>query len=1141
MTPPIEPGLIVLHGNRLELLRDAVFDWLDQRPLEPLEEEHFLVQSNGAAEWLKMSLATARGICAATRVELPGRFLWRAYRQVLGRDRVTPQSALERDALAWRLMRLLPTLLDRPAFAPVASFLAGGDLDRRLQLARHLADLYDQYQVYRADWLAAWERGRPVLPAFVGREVALADDQRWQMELWKAVVGELSRDERASTRPHVHRAFVDALEGGARCADALPRRVVLFGAAHIPAQTLEALAAMSTHVQVIVAVPNPCRFHWADIIDGREALRALRHRLPLRADADLSIAPLETMHLHAHPLLAAWGRQGRDFMRQLDAYDDVAESQRRFALPRVDLFDEGPGTTLLAQVQARIRDLVPLSEHGTTVLDAADRSIVFHVAHGVQREVEILHDQLLALFAAEGSTIGPRNVVVMVPDIEVFAPAIRAVFGQHPRHDARFIPFDIADLRSRGSNPLAVALEWLLRIADERLRLQEVRDLLDVPAIAARFGVDADALPGLFDWLAGAGVRWGLHEAHRARLGLGATGEQNSWLFGLRRMLLGYAAGDAAPFDGVEPYDEVGGLDAGVVGSIADLVDGLDRWWSIARSDATPREWAVRARTLLGDFFLPVDERERLTIAALQAALSTWLEACDAARYTEPVPLSVVREAWLLGVDGLDTNRRFLAGGVTFCTLLPLRAVPFDVVCLLGMNDGDFPRRGQRDDFDLMALPQQQRPGDRSRRDDDRYLMLEALLSARCVLYVSWCGRSARDNGVQPPSVLISQLRDYLEAGWRTLSGASVVAERTTEHPLQPFSRRYFESPGPTTGLVTFAREWRGAHTTDTSRDAARPLPAFEPGDRPLTASDLERFLKNPVRAFFRTRLAVHAPRDEERVDDDEPFGTDRLDRHRVRSDLLDVVVDGAGDLDERLSRIERAGRLPIASLGTRLADEMRTTMRPMLERHAALLRAYPQPVPALPLHAASTAIAVEDRLQALRSDGSRIVWITTTPSLLLDGKTHAAQADKLLFAWVRLLLASAVGHTVEAIVVGPDAMLTCPPLDSATATTALVDLLAAWREGMAAPLPFASKTAWAFVRGRKAGEVYDGSKQTAHPEGREFSLHRVYPDFDALALHGRFDHYATRLFAPIDAWLSTVTVERLDVVVPAADAEVPA
>ncbi|HSQ72287.1 MAG TPA: exodeoxyribonuclease V subunit gamma, partial [Rubrivivax sp.] len=547
------------------------------------------------------------------------------------------------------------------------------------------------------------------------------------------------------------------------------------------------------------------------------------------------------MHAHAHPLLAAWGRQGRDFVRQLDAFDDALAAQQRFALPRVDLFDDGPGCTLLEQVQARIRDLVPLHEHSEggapMAVDAADRSIVFHVAHGAQREVEILHDQLLELLAHPPGRrpLQPRDIVVMVPDIDSFAPAIRAVFGQLPRGDARFIPHDIADLEERGRDPLLIALEWLLRLPQQRCGLTAVRDLLDVPAVARRFGVEPERMPRLAQWMAGAGARWGLHAGHRAALGLGACGEQNSWLFGLRRMLLGYAVGDCAgegegdgdAFGGIEPYAEVGGLEAGLAGSLAALVTALTDWLVQAQGTATPAAWADRGRALLANFLDPADERERAILAALHDALGAWLEACASAGFEQWVDLAVAREAWLSGVDEPGLGRRFRAGGVTFCTLPPMRAIPFEEVCLLGMNDGDYPRRGVRSDFDLMGRPGQQRPGDRSRRDDDRQLMLEALLSARRVLYLSWAGRSARDNSEQPPSVLVSQLRDYLAAGW----GAAVLPPRTTEHPLQPFSRRYFEvAAAPDRGaptLFTHAREWRSVHVDAAATEGpARAIPA---------------------------------------------------------------------------------------------------------------------------------------------------------------------------------------------------------------------------------------------------------------------------------------------------------------------------
>jgi len=297
-------------------------------------------------------------------------------------------------------------------------------------------------------------------------------------------------------------------------------------------------------------------------MDGREWLRIARRRQPLREGQDLHAVALETMHLHAHPLLAAWGRQARDFVRQLDVFDDAEATRQRFSLPRIDLFDEDTpaDASLLQQVQCHIRDLLPLAEHPRPAIGPEDRSIVFHLAHSPVRELEILHDQLLALLAKPpgGKPLHPRDIVVMVPAIDDFAPAIRAVFGQYGRHDPRHIPFDIADLSARASSPLMTALAWLLRIPHDRCRLSDLSALLDVPAIAARFGITEDGLPRLTQWMSGAGIRWGLDSAHRSGLALATCGEQNTALFGLHRMLMGYAVGEScngleAPFAGIEP------------------------------------------------------------------------------------------------------------------------------------------------------------------------------------------------------------------------------------------------------------------------------------------------------------------------------------------------------------------------------------------------------------------------------------------------------------------------------------------------------------------------------------------------------------------------------------------------------------
>jgi exodeoxyribonuclease V gamma subunit len=1134
----IEPGFLVLHGTRLELLKDAVFSWLESHPLGALEEEYFLVQSNGMAEWLKMALAARSGICAATRVELPARFLWRAYRQVLGGTAVPPSSPLDKLPLTWRLMQRLPELVARTPFEPLAGFLRDGDMTRRLQLAQRLADLFDQYQVYRSDWLAAWAAGYDVLPRFDGEPMApgLNPDQRWQPALWRELIAPLSDELRAAMRPALHQRFVAALAAETlkpKARASLPRRVVLFGMAHLPTQTLQALAALSRHCQVLLAVPNPCRYHWADIIDGRELLRMQHRRQPLRKGRDLADVPLEDMHAHAHPLLAAWGRQGRDFVRQLDAFDDTAAASRqRLNLSRVDLFDDAPGESLLEQVQARIRDLVPLAEHAALSagdVAASDRSIVFHIAHGAQREVEILHDQLLELLAhpPPGAPLNPRDVVVMVPDIQGFAPAIRSVFGQYARGDARFIPFDIADLQERGNNPLLSALEWLLSLPQQRCGASELRDLLDVPAVAERLGLDADELPRLASWIGGAGIRWGLDAAHRAGLGLDKCDDLNTWRFGVRRMLLGYAVGRGEAVQDIEPYAEVGGLEASIAGSLALLLDALQEWAAQASLLAPPAAWAERLRQLLARLFAPTNDVERLTLAALQDALRDWLEACDTAGFDEPVSLAVAREAWLSQVDAPGSRQRFRAGGVTFCTLLPMRAIPFDVVCLLGMNDGDYPRAGQRADFDLMSLPGQSRAGDRSRRDDDRQLMLEALLSARRVLYVSWAGRSLRDNSQQPPSVLVAQLRDYLAAGW----GMQVLQQRTTEHPLQPFSRRYFETQGES-GLFTHAREWRAAHELPAS--AATFAVAEAETLQSLNMASLARFLKNPVREFFRLRLQVHFVAIEEQALDEEAFALDGLARYKLLDDALTSLAPELADgvetqvlVAKHVARARRAGQLPMASVGRRSEEDLLETLVPMLQCWRALQTQFPQALTAQPMRFEHAGVSIDDVLDGLRcaSEGAP-VWLLLSPRKLCTDK-HKPVADKFIDAWVRCLVASACGVSVPGVIVSADATLHIEAMPCDLAETTLRVLIEAWHEGVTAPLPLACKTAMALVGGSNdVAGVYDGG-ENRRGEVEEMSLSRLYPDFEALSADGRFAGLATSLYGPVQRWVNEhITVQ---------------
>lgn len=1156
----LQPGFIAFHSNRSEDLAEVVISWIRRHPLNPLEEEIILVQSNGMAEWVKMELARIGGVCAATRVELPSRFLWRTYRQVLGREAIPSDSPLDKVPMIWRLMQLLPTLISEPDFAPVAGFLKANEADRMLQLASKLADLFDQYQNYRADWLDAWAQGHDHMILANGSVSELPQDQRWQPQLWRAVLQTLDEKQQQTIRPRLHQRVLARLSSGEPPAHRVARRVIAIGMSQMPLTTLQALAALGPHSQVMLAIPNPCRFYWGDIMDGRELLHSQRRRQPFRQGRDLSTLPLEDMHAHAHPLLAAWGRQGRDFIRQLDEFDDVEQTRRQFDLARVDLFDESEEdaqTPLLTQVQNRIRDLTPLSEHIKVPIAAGDHSIVFHSAHSKVRELEILHDQLLHLLAnpARDTSLNPRDVIVMVPDIEQMAPAIRAVFGQYKRHDARYIPFDIADMSAKTSSPLIGAMDWLLRLPQQRCRMSELVDLLEVPAVAARFGIDQESLPKLTHWMVGAGIRWGLNVDHRADLGLLACGDQNSAWFGLRRMLLGYASGAVGVddplvgFSDIEPYAEVGGLEAELAGSLAHLLQALVNWWTVASTPATPETWVERGRALLAEMVKAESETDRQALNALDDGLSTWQLACEQAGFREEVPLMVARSAWLEAMETPNLNQRFRAGGVTFCTLMPMRAIPFEVVCLLGMNDGDYPRRSMRSDFDLMGLPGTSRPGDRSRRDDDRQLMLEALLSARRVFYVSWCGHSVRDNSEQPPSVLVSQLRDYLAAGW----GQEVVTSRTTQHPLQPFSRRYFEADSP---LITYAREWRAAHesqelatteeadTTDATQSlgdliTSEPLAAFVPDPGvPVTVAQLTNFLRKPVKAFFRQRLLVTFEEDEEENADEECFAVDGLQEYGLIRDLLaSATAETSNELEQvcisrSLTRLRKAGELPLKGFGDLKQQALEEVLTTMLQAWHAVQARFPGAAERQSVRLQQGDVVLEDWIDHLcrgeafsdPGEGGQIgvvtAWLELDPGKLCDSKKPIPRPDKLLGPWIRSLAIAASGVSAQGVLVGRDGIVEISPMSQEEAKNTLGMLLTLWFDGMNSPLPLPPKTALAWLAEKNAASQYEGGYMQ-RGDVEEACMARMFPDFEALAADGRFEALAREVYAPFLLWVN--------------------
>ena len=1140
----LNAGFMVVQSNSLDELRSLVISVMRRYPLAPLENEIALVQSNGIAQWLKLALAEdpqdddqgGCGIAAAIDVQLPGSFMWQLYRMVLGRDEIPPKSLLDKAPLTWRLMRLLPELIDQPHFEPLQRFLTNDtDLRKRYQLAERLADLFDQYQVYRADWLEDWAAGRHQLRNARGEAKPLTPANCWQAELWRALLLDVGAEGMAQSRAGVHQRFIERINQLDAAPRGLPSRVIVFGISSLPAQALEALAGLARFSQVLLCVHNPCRHHWADIVADKDLLRHQYKRQARKAGMPLALDP-QTLHQHAHPLLAAWGKQGRDYINLLDSYDDPSSYRAAFRDGRIDLFSENQPHNLLNQLQDDILELRPLEEtreHWPAVDLAQDQSIRFHIAHSAQREVEILHDQLLDRFSADPN-LRPRDVIVMVPDIDSYAPHIRAVFGQLERDDRRFIPFTLTDQGQRGRDPLLIAVEHLLKLPDSRFPVSEILDLLDVPALRARFGVDEADLPTLHRWIEGAGIRWGMSAEQRAELGLPEALEQNSWRFGLRRMLLGYAVGRSAACDGIEPYDEIGGLDAALIGPLVALLDALQIAYQQLTQAATPQQWGERLQGLMQLFFLPGTEHDDYLLSQLEDLRETWLETCESVGLQDELPLTVVREAWLAGLDQGRLSQRFLAGAVNFCTLMPMRAIPFKLVCLLGMNDGDYPRAQPPLDFDLMGSDY--RPGDRSRREDDRYLLLEALLSARHQLYISWVGRSIRDNSERPASVLIGQLRDHLASGWALANEAPLLESMTQEHPLQPFSARYFHEGD---ALFSYAREWQLLHQGHEAQVAPEQLAPYVQ-EEPLSLAQLQDFLRNPVRHFFSQRLKVFFEALEAPLADEEPFVLDALQRYSLSDSLLEAALSHADQpehaLQAQAQRLQASGLLPMAGFGECLQRELIEPLPDLLQRYQQLLSLWPTPLTsALPVSLELKGVRLEGWLSGLhqRSDGG-LLSVTAIPNSIGSVKTR--KWHRLIRVWVNHLVACASGYSLTTALVASDDSLLLPALEPQAALLSLDELLLAWQAGMRQPLPVAVKTAFAWLgqsdplkAEAAARKAYEGDGQTTDGERRESpALARQFADYDALVADENFAGWAETLYRPLLAapWRSAMSAE---------------
>jgi len=1098
----------IYHSNKLDVLKGILGHLLKRDPLaNPFEQEKILVQSPGMAQWLKMALADDLGICANIEFPLPASFIWQTFVDVL--DDVPKRSAFNKDAMAWQIITRLPNFLNTDEFSELSCYLEDEQPLKLYQLAYKIADIYDQYLVYRPHWIKAWQQG----------SVEYSEDQPWQAILWQ----DLSNSIVEGGQSHYHRAnLYEHLIEALACLDSahrlkLPQRIFVFGVSALPPKYLEALHAISSHCDVHFFLNNPCQVYWGDIVDQRwlsklqgrkraalgntmaiDSLNIKDSTVPLLSADSSDLFSEQGELLTGNPLLASMGKLGRDnqaLMLELAAQEIEAFSPSE---------SDGVTITLLGALSDDILNLNDSSFIGHTneqlsqgfnrrgIIDS-DQSIEIHSCHSPMREVEVLHDQILDMLAQD-SSLTPKDIVVMMPDVNAYSPYIQAVFTSAKHR----IDFSISDRSVKQENPVLLSFLTLLDLANLRQTSNELFNLLEVPAIMAQFCLSPSSLKRLKLWIEQSGIRQGLGQGSNH-----VSIDDNSWQFGLNRMFKGYshseASGDESEqslWQNILGYEESSGLVAEELGQLSHFVELIAHYKSQLCGKKPFTLWRDIIESMLATFYeQSIDTEHELRI--IGECLDGLEEQLTLANFDLDIASEVLFEHLSANLSAGQSSQRFLAGKLNFCTLMPMRSIPFKVVCVLGMNDGVYPRTIAPLGFDLMANDPQK--GDRCRRDDDRYLFLEALLSAQQRFYISYCGHHIKDNSVRCPSVLINELTDYIAQSFRlerdhdadlNQCSVNILAHLTTEHALVPFNAQYYKPN--TKKLFSYQDDWLQA--VDITRQSqpflATPL-TLNVSEGALEIDQLKRFLKQPCQVFLNHRLGVYFGQHDNELCDSEPFEPDGLENYLIKSDLLQSYIKG--DSEQQLGKLRAQGILPHGHFADLLLGDHSATM--------SQLSSVVQPYLARPLDDMQVNLLLKPTLE-LMSDQLRSQidmahtiqlqgWLKQriVPNSLVRYKSGKANAKFFIDNYVEHLAFCASEQRQEAeetLMITQDGQWRFKTMSIDLARGHLSRLLAYYLIGSTVPLPLFIQSGWNYIAARfdaKSLELVDDEKSLAKAE----------------------------------------------------------
>jgi len=836
----------------------AIFDKVQQvSPIPVFTKEVIVVQNAGMQHWLNLSVANSRGIAFNISYALPAQFLWSLVKEVAGVTDELSQDGFTREALCWRIDELLASedVLNDIDFSKVTQYWKAEKEDelKRFQLACQVADLYEQYLVFRPDWIANWHNN---MSAFETDDNALSVTEKWQAKLWQMLVNEVSYDPEALVSKAISNLDNDDVT--------LPYRVSFFGINTLAPLWLSFINALSEHCEVHFYHLNPSVDYWGDIVSEKQAFNMLDRWTEGAEDIN---------SLVGNPLLANLGQQGREFLSQLQEYStiniDVFEPHQ---------FEKKEELSVLHQIQ---NDIFELKNGANSPSNIKDNSIQITSAHSALREVQGLHDWLLHQFNQD-SELTPKDVLVMCPKIEDYAPYVDAVFSagwQDLGDDVPPLPCSIADRVSKDAEPLVVSFTELLALPDSRFQVSQLVSWLRVSQVQKRYHLEDSDIKRLVVWLEAAAIHWGLNGEHKASIsGAANISEQFTWQYGLSRLMAGFCFEDnQRVFDDKLLLPNVEGNDVELLSKLYCLVEDAQSYCHWLTKERTAQQWHVFLKQMVSDFF---DDDGDAGFNIIHQAIEDLLVYCEHAQYTKSISYHVVCDFLNNHFSQPDPGRQFMVGQITFCSMIPMRSIPFKIIAILGLNDGEFPRQRQQIDFDLMAnTPFRQ--GDRSRRSDDRYLFLEAIISARQSLHLSYQGRNIKNNKERQPSVVLNEFMSYLEKSfsWSFEEGCSDIRQL----PMQPFSPSNYQGE-----LASFDHKWLNILKEKGNKsDVVIEKQPIE-NDFSITLSQLVSFLEHPSRFYANRCLNLYMEDNDVQLEDVEPFAINNLEAYLYRQSVIE-------------------------------------------------------------------------------------------------------------------------------------------------------------------------------------------------------------------------------------------------------------